>query len=217
MAHQFFKWLYLIFGFIVVLLAFCSLSLFISGVESDENLLNGLIIFSPVILSGILVVVSSLLLFWDEAEKIQKAFFLNKTNVWLVSIVFLVILLASLISFFASRTLFKQLQVVTIISLFLYPVLIAFLAFGDSRFKTLSDKTSKPQTTVGKITSILLILVIILVLFLLMNLLFPSLLFGEAVGMGGWVVILGLGTLLFLLAPVLIILSAIHLRQNEKN
>lgn len=219
MSTQVFKYIYLVFGLVVVILAFISLLLFSPGLEQGENLLNGIIIFSPIILSGILVVVSSLLLFWVEKEKFQAAFSINKANIWLVALFFLIILVVSLITFFTNYKYFRNIILVTVMSIFIYPILIAILASSQSKLKTILSEISQPQITPkqsGKLAAIVLIFFVIISVFLLANLFFPEILFGDAVGMAGWAVGLFLGVSLMFLAPVLLILSATRLKQDNK-
>lgn len=219
-AGQVFKWVYLVFGLLTIIIAFTSFLLFSSGIERGENTLNGLIIFSPIILSGLLVVISSLLLFWKERVKIQAAFSVNKANIWLVSIILLLVLLGNLAIFFINHKFFDQTAVVLLFTLFSYPILIAMLAFGQNKFKVLLAEVALPgglPTKTGKLTSIVLVIVIVAAVFLLLNLLYPSVLFGDAVGMAGWVVGLALGVSLLFLAPVLLILSAARLKQDNKD
>jgi len=220
MSNWIFKVVYFTLGSVITLLAFNSFLNFISSPDPDQSLSNGLMIFLPVLLSGILVVISSVLLFLNEREKIKTAISISTFNIWFVSIIFLIIMLANLVNTFADYKFLEQRDVVLFVSLFIYPILIATLALGHSKLKGLSSEvstTKKPHSIVDKLATLAIVIVVIFAVLLLANLMFPSFFFGEAVGMSGWAVVLFLGTILLLLAPVLIFLAAVLLRRESKN
>lgn len=216
MPNQIFKYIYFTLGLTIVILTAIGLILFSTGLEKEENLLNSLIIFTPLILSGGLVVVTSLLLFWNEKERLRQASSLNKTNLWVLSIIFLALMLIGLISYFARYKVFGEITVL-FFSVILYPSLIALLALGNNRLQLLlSSQQTAQETGVSRRSwvSVILVLVVFLALFLLFNLLFPSILFGGDVGMEGWAVGVLLGVSVLFLAPVILVLSAVGIKKD---